>query len=241
LSEFVEFGRQSVAPSRRPRRWRLWGLAALAAGSLGVAVLAERQGQAPVEAVASRLSPADFIVNERLAPLISFSSPETVRTQIQYQARARDGGEERWDTLTFGDADADEVVFRVTVRAAKSARARASFFVELAKQSAEIGAAVVHAANPVSYTTERGAIEWGDITLSGSKGERVCLGFRFARAESIDLSGLACGSHGAPLDRAALGCLIDRLSPTSSGMEAGLGEIFKSDAPRRTACPRVVG
>jgi hypothetical protein len=226
LSEFAEYRRRAAGRSRLRLRHGLL----LAAGLIGGAILARNGSQIPVAAPVSGPSHFAFVANDRLAPMVSFSPPEAIRAPLHYQARMRENSAERWDTLTFGDAGGDEILFRVTLRAAKSAMPRPSLFVELAKQSAEIGAAVVHATNPEFFSTERGPVEWAEVTLSGAKGERPCLGFRLDRVQDVDLSGLACGAHGAALDRPALGRLIDRLSATGSGMEAGLGEVLKSGA-----------
>jgi hypothetical protein len=230
LSEFVEYDRQAAARPARHGRLRLRHGLLLAAGLLGGAILARNDSQIPAAAPVSGPSRAAFVANERLAPMVSFSPPETIRAPLHYQARIRENSGERWDTLTFGDAGGDEILFRITLRAAKPAAPRTSLFVELAKQSAEIGAAVVHATNPEFLSTERGPIEWAEVTLSGAKGERACLGFRLDRVRDVDLSGLACGAHGAAFDRPTLARLVDRLAATGSGMEAGLGEVLKSGA-----------
>jgi hypothetical protein len=230
LIEFLKYACQAGARPAGRGRLRLRGVLVLAACLIGGAILSRNGGQSPVAAPAAGPSHIAFVANERLAPMVSFSPPDAIRAPIHYQARMRENSTERWDTLTFGDAGGDEILFRVTLRAAKSALPRSSLFVELAKQSAEIGAAVVHATNPEFFSAGRGPIEWAEVTLSGATGERPCLGFRLDRLREIDLSGLACGAHGAALDRVALGRLIDRLSATGSGKESGLGEVLKSGA-----------
>jgi hypothetical protein len=233
LIEFFKYACQVGARPAGRGRLRLRGVVLLAACLIGGAILSRNGGQSPVAAPAAGPSHIAFVANERLAPMVSFSPPDAIRAPLHYQARMRENSTERWDTLTFGDAGGNEILFRVTLRAAKSAGSalpRSSLFVELAKQSAEIGAAVVHATNPEFFSTSRGPIEWAEVTLAGAMGERPCLGFRLDRLREIDLSGLACGAHGATLDRVALGRLIDRLSATGSGRELGLGEVLKSGA-----------
>jgi hypothetical protein len=230
LIEFMKSARQAGARPAGRERLRLQGALLLAACLIGGAILSRNGGQIPVAMPPSGSSHNAFIANERLAPMVSFSPPDTIRAPLHYQARMRENSTERWDTLTFGDAGGDEILFRVTLRAPKSAISRSSLFVELAKQSAEIGAAVVHATNPEFFSTGRGPIEWAEVTLSGAMGERRCFGFRLDRLREVDLSGLACGAHGVALDRVALGRLIDRLSATGSGKEAGLGEVLKGGA-----------
>ncbi len=240
--DFAQRRDQSRTELVGTRRWPIWVSFSLSSCAFAGLILLQGHGQA---LVAMRVSPSfsrvALVESDQLPPMLSFSPPEAGRSQPHYLARVREGVGERRDTLTYGDAGADDLFFRVTVHLAKSAPAKPSLFVELAKQSAEFGAAVIRAKSPESTMTARGPVEWAGVTLSGPNGERSCLGFRFARMAEIDLSGLACGGHGSPLDPVALGCLIDRLSPTAAGMEAGLGEVLKSDPTRATACRRVAG
>jgi hypothetical protein len=228
------------APLRR-RRWPLWLSFSLSGCAFAGLVLVQSHGQG---LVAMRTSPSfsrvAFIETDQLPPMLSFSPPDAGRGQPRYLARVRDGTGERRDTLTYGELGADDLFFRVTVHSVKSAPARPSLFVELAKQSAELGAAVVRATSPEFYATARGPVEWTGMTLTGPNGERSCLGFRFARAAEVELSGLACEGRDS-LDPVALGCLIDRLSATSAGLEAGLGEALRSDSGRAAVCRRVAG
>jgi hypothetical protein len=243
------FSSAPITPSRRlsptqvgPRRWPVRGLLLLAACGLAGLILAGSRRESTVgPSVSTSVSYSRFVANEQLSPMISFSQLEGIRGPSHYQARVRETGSERWDTLTFGDAEADGFLFRVTLRSANPTSVRSSLFVELAKQSAEIGSAITHATSPQPYATERGPIEWAGITLSGGSVERLCLGFRLARTGDMDLSGLACGGHGLPLDVVGLGCLVDRLSATTAGLESGLGEIFRRDAAQGAVCSRVLG
>lgn len=240
LGDFARQRRQSKMDPTRPGRWPVWLSLSLCGCAVAGLILAQGHGQTLVAIEASpSFSHIAFVEDERLPPMLSFNPPELDRNQLHYQARVREGVRERRDTLTYGDAGAGDLFFHVTVHAGKSAPAKLSLFVELAQQSAELGEAVIRATSPESYATARGPVEWAHITLSGANGDRACLGFRFARTAEIDLAGLACGGHGSPLDPVALGCLIDRLSPTAAGLEAGLGEVLISDPTRPTACRRV--
>ena len=238
----IEAPHRGRATTGRPRRWRGHGLFLLAACALVGLALLRRHSEAVVgPLVSTSASHFRFVASEQLAPMISFSPLEEIRGQTHYQARGREASAERWDTLTVGDAEADNFLFRVTLRSADPASAKSSLFVELAKQSAEIGAAIIRATSPQPYMTGRGPIEWAAVTLSGEKVERSCLGFRLIRTGDMDLSGLACGGRGRSLDAVGLGCLFDRISPTAAGLESGLGEMLGRDAARGVLCPRVVG
>jgi hypothetical protein len=230
LSDFVD-----SAPPRSARRGvrrspRRVGFVALAACLIVGWALFHGGDRGPVSSGPSNSSLAVFATDARLPALISFSATEAFRAGGQYQSRSRTGTQERWDTLTMGGVEAGDPLFRVTVKSIKSGSVRSSLFVDLAMQSAEIGAAVVHATNPEIYLAERGPIEWAAVTLADPKQERPCLGFRFVRAEDFAISGLACGAHASPVDLPELERLIDRLSPTNSGAQAGLGAVFKGGA-----------
>ena len=230
-------------PARRSsRRWPVGLALLLAVGAPALFLAGWGDSRASIAPPGPpRFSQVGFAEDQRLAPMIAFNPPETIGGKPHYQARMLPGDGERWDTLTAGGAGADAFVFRVTLRQAAAAHAKTSLFVELAQQSAEIGAAVVHATPPLFSATVRGPIEWEKVQLATLAGKRDCLGFRFARSGDIDLSGFACGGGGAPLDRNGLECLIDRLSPTHIGMETGVGQVLERDSTPEIVCPRSVG
>ena len=240
LRDFPEDGRQTRTKPGAPRG-RVW-LGVLAASALVGLALARSGGQALVAEPTAPIPPQiSFVAEEGLAPLVSFAASALDQTQAHYVARSRAASGERWDTLTFGEPETGDLLFRVTLRSEKSSLAKTSLFVALAKQSAELGAAVIHATSPQFDESALGPIEWADITLADRKGERPCIGFRAARTSDIALSGFACGGRGATLDRAALECLIGRLAPTNAGAQSGLADALRADATRKTTCPRVVG
>jgi hypothetical protein len=239
-----------VRPRLEPRRartpqWLVWtslSLSDLALAGLALLLFIQGHDRAPAAVAATPShSLAAFVEDQHLAPMLSFDSPEGARVPARYQARIRQGSNERSDALTYGEIGGDGLFFRVAVHAALSAPAAPSLFVELAKQSAELDAAVVRATSPEPYESSRGPIEWANVILSGPGGEHSCLGFRFARGARVELAGLACGAHASPVGPAALGCLIDRLSTTPAGMAAGLGEALNGDPPRPAACRGVAG
>jgi hypothetical protein len=215
----------------RSRRWRLGILLAIGCGALAGIVYWRGDGPREAEpALPSSFSRMGFVADERLAPMLSLRPGEVARGKVRYEARIRPSNAERWDTLTFGDVEGDDILFQLTLYVAKSAVLRPGLFVDLARQSADLDAAIVHAASAQSSLTERGSIESAEVTLAGPRAERRCLGFRFTGSQEVDLFGLACGARGAPLDPSAFGRLIDRLAATGVGVEAGLGAILKNSA-----------
>jgi len=222
-------GWRDEAPARPRRRGlgvpALFALAALAGGL----ILWSRESPT-LAPVAPSVSRAGFVTDARLPAMMTFRQTDGSRARLRYEARQRPPDGERWDTLTVGEAGGDDALLQVALHTANTALARPSLFVELARQAADLDAAVVHATTPQSSATERGVLEWATITLSGPTGERACAGFRLGGAATIALSGLACGAHGAALDATALARWIDRLSATPAGLRAGLGRILGADA-----------
>jgi hypothetical protein len=200
---------------------------------VGVAVVYfGRRGEEtrPQAAAPTAFSRIGFVADEALPPMLAYRPAEGGRANVRYRARIRPADADRWDTLTIGDLGGEDALFQVTLYSAKAAMAKPGLFVDLARQSAELDAAIVYAASPQSLETAQGAIETAEVRLSGAKGDRRCLGFRLSGSPRFDIFGLACGTGGATLDQAALGLMIERLAPTPLGAETGLGEILKNPA-----------
>jgi hypothetical protein len=222
-----EHDRRRLKPAR-PGRRRLAVALLLAVAALAVFARRDDAGRPPPSAPAA-FSRIGFVADDALPPMFSIRQTDGAHGKVHYAARRRPDAE-RWDTLTVGEVDGDDILFQVTLYAAKSAMAKPGLFVDLARQSAELDAAIVYAASPQVSETAHGSIETADVKLAGAKGERRCLGFRLGGSPRVDVFGLACGPHGAALDPAALTRMIDRLVATGPGIEAGLGEIFRNEA-----------
>ena len=230
------FEQQWDSPPLRRKRvsaGRLWlaaGLAAIAVAAVGFSPL-RRQNTEPPAAVAA--PPAkDFQARAELPALFYVRALEDGQAAAAYQATARDGDGARKDALTLGDPFSDGPFLRATARIGGISPQQSLFFVDMARQAAEIGEAVAHAANPQA---PGGGMLSSEITLEAGGRQRACLGFRFAGA-STDLSGLACGGTDQPLDRAGLECLISRIEPTAAGAAAGLDKLLKEQPAGKPSC-----
>ena len=128
------------------------------------------------------------------------------------------------DTLTFGELGGDDLSLSSHYSFRRVAPlARASLFVDLAKQSAEIGAAVVRATNPESFPRARGPFELADLIALRSREESVpASGFVSIATRNVDAfrSGLRRPRRAA-LDPAALELLDRPAFGDEAGMEAG--------------------
>jgi hypothetical protein len=232
--------RKSDVASRARRRNRigLVGLRVAFAAALGLTLLAlftHRDAAPPLEPAAWD---PPYIVDLALTPLVALATPAAPRNAIRYIARSRGATEGRWDTLTLGALEEDGLFLRVTVRAEDRARSPVSLFVEIATQSAEIGAAVLRSARPEILVGARGPVEWADANLAGVNVQRSCIGFRLPATGANRVSGLACGAKDARFDQAKLECLIEALSVTPAGLEAGLGAVLPGAATHSAPCAR---
>ncbi|MGD0723015.1 MAG: hypothetical protein ABR970_18430 [Roseiarcus sp.] len=226
---FGDGAEASARPPTRPRRRRLGGPALLACGALLAALTGWTRDAAPPEPAVPSSWRTSFVASPLLPAMMTFRQTDGARARLRYEARQRPADAERWDTLTIGEAGGDDALFQVSLRAAKAALPKPSLFVELARQSADLDAAVIHATAPQSTMTERGNLEWAALTLAGPRAERACTGFRLAGAPTVELSGIACGAHGGTIDPAALARLIERLSATTAGLQAGVGQVLRAD------------
>ena len=165
------------------------------------------------------------------------SALEGGQAAAAYDAATRESDGARKDTLTLGDPLSDGPFLRATIRMGAASTGRpALFFVEIARQAAELGQAVARAANPQSDPATGATALYSEVALDAGGRQRACLGFRFNGGRAVDLTGLACGGVGQPLERGSLECLISRIEPTSAGVAAGVDKLVKNPAPRKSDC-----
>jgi hypothetical protein len=227
----VEWTRDDRRRRRKGATARVWlavGLALAATGAFVMSPYAHRDDQ-PRAPVVSAPSP-EFRQRD-LPPLLFAKALDGGAASATYEAQARESDGARRDALTLGDPATDGPFLRASARVGGMTRPPL-FFVELAREAAEVGQAVAHASSPEAD----GPLLLSEVTLDADGRERACLGFRFNGAGTADLSGLACGANGAPLDRAALMCLIGRIEATPAGAQTGLGKILSAAGGERSPC-----
>jgi hypothetical protein len=220
--------REAWREGQAPRRGqgRLWLATGLGLASIAFLAYAPKP-RAPVAPPANETAApsASFRRQADLPSLLSLQSIDAGREAISYQARRRDSDGERRDTLALGDPSASQAFFRVTARVMGAASQPTDLFVEMARQAAEVGLAVDRASTPQRFLSERGPLLISELVLEGAT-QRACLGFRFDAASSVDLSGMACGAAGKPIERRMLECLIERLRATPAGAAKGLERLL---------------
>jgi hypothetical protein len=236
LGPFDPYWTDDVKPPRRGYGWRrrlVFGSAA-ALTMVGVASLAPPL-RPPAESAGTSVvaaSPPSEVVDFAATPAIAFDGVSA--DQISHETRLDRAGPGRSDTLGVGRLEGDGPALRVELWRDGGRRAAVSLFVAAAETAAASGGAVERLGAAETLASASGPIEWAALTLAGG-GDRGCAAFRLA-PHGGGLRGVICAASGAKVDEAALACVIERLSLTKAGREAGLGDVLKPGPARRAAC-----
>src|SRR6478752_10860008 len=84
-----------------------------------------------------------------------------------------------------------------------------------------------------------GAVPLVDFAIAPDGRERRCLGFARAFDDpSMQIAGWYCSASTAVVDRAALGCALDRLTILSAAGDAKVADVFARAELRRSFCGR---
>ena len=206
---------------------------AVALAMVGVAALAplrppsESAGTSVVAA-----SPPSEVVDLSAAPALALEGVGA--DQISHETRVDRAGPGRSDTLSVGRVEGPGPALRVELWRDGGRRAAVSLFVAAAETAAAGGAAVERLGATQTLASASGPIEWAALTLAGG-GDRGCAAFRLAPRVG-GLRGVVCAASGATVDEAALACVIERLSLTKAGREAGFADVLKPGPARRATC-----
>lgn len=235
LGPFDPYWTDEVGPRRRGDGWRrrLVFASAAALALVGVASLAPLRP--PAESAGTSVaaaSPPSEVVDLSAAPALTFDG--VAADQISHETRLDRAGPGRSDTLGVGRLDGDGPALRVELWRDGARRTAVSLFVAAAETAAAGGAAVERLGAAESLASASGPIEWAALKFAGDGG-RGCAAFRLA-AHGGGLRGVVCAASGAKVDEAALACVIERLSLTKAGRDAGLGDVLKPGPARRAAC-----
>lgn len=175
------------------------------------------------------------------------AAPEFAGERKTIAARDGENGSGRVDAITFGRFAMGAPFMRFDVHQDIADKEKTSdFFLDMTRHAAQAGLNVAKIGQPSALNTRFGSFETADIRLSrpASEGvaasERSCLATRLIDGRlSLEIAGLACGDATRPIDRVALGCLLDGIS-TSSPDSYALKELIAQAAPGRSiACANI--
>lgn len=180
---------------------------------------------------ASEPTPADWIVASRSHPAYAISHLDMDEKSETYEIlRHPQGGRRdifRWAGL--GDKPAAELeIYRLGAEAAPAAAARADLAVRIPSSAA-------------SELETAGVIgsKFGTFALFRQVGAKdgSCLGFlKRIDDPALQISGWSCHGTSVPMRRAAIGCLLNRLTLLVSGNDPKLAEFFARAELRRGSC-----
>jgi hypothetical protein len=234
LGPFDPYWTDDVKPPRRSL-WRRRFVFASAAGLAMVGVASLAPIRPPAEIAGTSVvtaSPPSEIVDVSAAPALAFDGVAAER--VSHETRLDRAGPGRRDALAVGRLYGDGPALRVELWRDGGRRTAVSLFVAAAETAASGGAAVERLGAAETLAGASGSIEWAALKFAGG-GDRGCAAFRFA-GRGGGLRGVVCAAAGGKVDAAALGCVIERLSVTKAGRDAGLGDVLKPGPTRRGAC-----
>lgn len=179
------------------------------------------------------------------APIAAYhlEAPELDRSGYKYRARVHTDGA-RQDFMLWAPPSGETSPRKLRTSGAvsiehypKSAPAAETFYLDLTRRAALAGASVERLGAPIGLETKFGPVETSEATVLTEAGSRSCLAFRhIASAVPMQLHGWFCGTADRPVDRAALGCLIDRIDLVSAGNDTALRSYFGVVERARRPC-----
>jgi hypothetical protein len=178
-------------------------------------------------------------VADRSHPAFSASQTDQGdRSETYVILRHPEGG--RRDILRWQDASSRPIA-ELEIYRPGSERDGSSPGADLAGRMPDPGASELEAAGIVES-------KFGTVALlrrtDASEGAGACLGF-VKRIDDfglqISISGWSCQGGNAPARRAAIGCMLDRLTLLSAGNEPKLADLFARAELKRTNCPATSG
>jgi len=253
--------------ARRLGAFAAFGMGAGASLILAAAVVLTRHGVEPqtvasAEAPAATATPAAKVANKiasaegepagdakpKTFNAFDLNAPEFEHEKKTVAVRESEEGGGRIDSLTMGQFAMGVPFLRVDVHQDLTAKdTNPDFFLDMTRHAAQLGLSVAKIGQPSALTTRFGNFETADIRLSqpASEGvaasERSCLATRFVDGKlPLEIAGLACGAVTQPIERASLGCMVDRLEYVAPGDNKALNQFFlNAEAARGKGCANV--
>lgn len=176
-------------------------------------------------------------------PMFHLEAPELAGLELAYRAARR--GSSRQDNLTWTPradqiAETHRTLAQLFIERHEAAgNTERPLFADLAARAAEQHLVVERMATPKEIRTKFGTMEAAEMTLRRDERRHACLGFRRIDMAGLTLSGWVCGTASRPVDRIALGCLVDRLHMVGGGKDPALRKLFAQAERERPTCTSV--
>jgi hypothetical protein len=198
--------------------------------------------RAPDVVAAIRPAPRPEWINvERPHPAFDMQMPELAAASFNYAILRRDTDGTRKDVLTWGEPGASAPYVMVEIYRPGGAGER--FLDAPSEIAARIVAFAVtddvKAAGDIA--SKFGPLSLVDFAIAAPGAhnglQRRCLGFaRPFDDPSLQISGWYCGFGEKPVDRATIGCALDRLTVLSAGGDTKVATLFARAELKRTFC-----
>lgn len=201
-------------------------------------------GESPASANTASTAPdarAGEQKETKQALMFELGSPEFANVKKTASSRALDNGG-REDSLTFGEFADGGVYLRFDISQSAADKSQSDFYLDVTQHARTAGLAVKKIFSPTPLVTRFGRFESAEIKLTPAQveggAERSCLAVRLVNASiSLEMTGIACGASAKPIDRTAMGCIIDQIDYRPSGDNKALEQFLSSaDAARGQGC-----
>jgi len=185
-------------------------------------------------ASADMAQPPGSAANAKQIAAFDLTAPEFAKEKKTFTTRRLDGADVREDNLTLGEFAFGGPYLRLDIRqTAADKRGNPDFFLDMTRHAAQAGLAVAKISQPSPLASRFGSFETADIRLTqpaigeGAPTERACLALRLmAGKQPVEIAGVVCGAPARPIDRRALGCIVDRLDYLPNGENVALDQFF---------------
>jgi hypothetical protein len=208
-------------------------------GGLGILAIAAFifLRNSPVVAAIQPAAEPPWIKVERPFPAFELLMPELARSPYTYSIMRRQADGARKDTMSWGDAAANGPYATVEIyRPGDDSEAFLDADSEIAARIVDY--TVTDDVKPAGRIDSKfGTVPLVDFAIAAQSHERRCLGFaRPYTQPSMQIAGWYCSAGNDVVDRAAVACMIDRLTIVSSGGDTRLGAMFARAEMKRTFC-----
>ena len=207
-----------------------------ALGILAIAAMSFLRTPAVVAAIAPSLQP-QWINVAQPHPAFELAMPGLAASPFEYAILRRTADGARKDVLTWGNVAGRGPYIMLEIYRAGS---RSEGFIDAPSEIAAriVAFTVTDDVKPVGRIESKfGAVPLVDFAIAAPGGERRCLGFaRPFEQPAMQIAGWYCSPHQEVVDRATLGCLLDRLTILSAGGDSRLDALFARAEIDRNFC-----
>ncbi len=198
----------------------------------------------PVAAAAPVAAPPAVRWRTIAAPIPSYNleAPELNRAAATLKARAASDGARQEIHLwsgTAGKSRSGSLTGMLTIEHYPTTPPAETLYVDLVRRAALLGASVERTGELVGLESKFGEIDTVEarIVAAGENEAQSCIAFRrIETSPTMQVHGWFCGTTSTPVDRATLGCIVDRIDLMRAGSDVTLKRYFARVERARKPC-----